>query len=169
MTPATILLYSVLILVIMLASSMAFRCFGKLYMRERLPMENVILLHRAVIEACTNSYGSVKVEIFVPPGSRIVFGDSGTRYGFVVEGVDIKSTEAEGVRLLLSSFPSDPLSYDVDIFGNTIRLKYKVKSASNGSSRPVSFEEKVIPSGLWSVTLVCKTFDHVGVKISPSG
>jgi hypothetical protein len=164
-TSATVVLYSVLILAILIASSTAFRYLGSLYMREKLPMETVILLHRAVVEACSSGYGSVKVEIFVPPGSRVIF------YGseLTVEGVDMKREEAEGIWVLVNSIRSDPISVkDVVVQGNALSLRYRVKL--NDAERPVSFEGKVVvPSGLWSVTLVCKTFDSVSVRISPSG
>ena len=164
-TPATVVLYSVLILAILIASSTAFRYIGSLYMRERMPMETVILLHRAVVEACSGGYGSVKVEIFVPPGSRVMF------YGseLTVEGVDMKREEAEGVWVLVSSIRSDPIGVkDVVVQGSALSLRYSVQL--NDAERPVSFEGKVVvPSGLWSVTLVCKTFDSVSVRISPSG
>jgi hypothetical protein len=164
-TPATVVLYSVLILAITLASSTAFRYLGSLYMREKAPMETLVLLHRAVVEACSSGYGGIKVEIFVPPGSRVIFyGDELT-----VEGVDMKREEAEGVKLLVSSVRSDPINIkDVIVQRNALSLRYSVQLSN--AERPVSFEEKVVvPSGLWSVTLVCKGFDSVSVRISPSG
>jgi hypothetical protein len=164
-TPATIVLYSVLILAIMIASSTAFRYLGSLYMRYKVPMETVILLHRAIVEACSSGYGSVKVEIFVPPGSRVVF------YGseLTVEGVSVKGEEAEGIKVLVRSIRADPIGVkDVVVQENALSLKYSVQLS--GSEKPVSFEGKVVvPSGLWSVTLVCKTFDSVSARVTPSG
>jgi len=164
-TPATVVLYSVLILAITIASSTAFRYLGSFYMREKAPMETVILLHRAVVEACSSGYGSIKIEIFVPPGSRVVFyGDELT-----VEGVDMKREETEGVKLLVSSIRSDPIGVkDVMVQGGVLSLRYSVQLSN--AERPVSFVGKVVvPSGLWSVTLVCKGFDSVSVRVSPSG
>lgn len=162
-TPATVILYSVLILAIMLASSMAFRYLGSLYMREKLPMETVILLHRAVVETCSSGYGSVKIDIFVPPGSRVIFSGD----GFTVEGIDIKSEETEGIKLLVRSVRADLIDVKVNVQGDALHLRYSVTLGN--AERPIGFENVVVPSGLWSVTLVCKMFDSVSVRISPSG
>jgi hypothetical protein len=164
-TPSTAFLYSVLTLAIILASITTFSYFGKLYMQEKLSIDNVILLHRGVIEACSNSYGSIQLEIFIPPNSRVLFDNN----GITLEGVDIKPAEAIGIKILLSIFSSEPLSFDVSSYENTIQIKYFVELSKKEKPRAITFEKRVIPGGLWSITLVCRNFDNVTIVVSSSG
>lgn len=160
-TAATALMFMLLLLAVIIAFYNVNRYINVVTLGRKIAFENIILIHRAISDACCGGVGGSRVIIFVPKGSTIVFSGNELK----VEGVDTRGLYEEAIKNYLKTYSrGEALSIDVEVGENYISIRY------TSAGRAVEFSHEEIRGGIkYTITILCLGFYKVKVLATPSG
>lgn len=160
-TTATALMFMLLLLAVIFAFYNVNRYINVVVMGRKIAFENIILIHRAVLDACSGGVGGSKVAIFVPRGSTIIFDNDKVS----IEGVDVKGLNKEAIKNYLNTYSrSESLKIDVSVGRDFISIYYKFGDV------PIRFSYEEVHGGRgYTLTIICRGFYNVEVFATPSG
>ncbi len=160
-TTATALMFMLLLLAVIIAFYNVNRYINVVVMGRKIAFENIILIHRAVLDACNGGVGGSKVAVFVPKGSTILFDNNEIK----VEGVDVKGLYEEAIKNYLNTYSrSVSLEIDVSVGRDFISIRYKF------AGKAINFSYEEVHGGRgYTITIICRGFYNVEVFATPSG